>query len=48
MTNAILLRSRVNRKVQARFWSRVGRGDPLGLGSERRIFFELMSGVAYG
>jgi len=35
MTNAILLRSGVNRKVHAPFWSRVERGDPLGLGNIR-------------
>ena len=33
MTNAILLRSGVNRKVHALFWSRVERGDSLGLGN---------------
>jgi hypothetical protein len=33
MTNAILLRSGVNRKVHAPFWSRVGRGDLPGLGN---------------
>jgi hypothetical protein len=34
MTNAILLRSRMNQKVQVRFWSRVGRSDPPGLGNK--------------
>jgi hypothetical protein len=33
MTNAILLRSGVNRKVHAPFWSRVGRSDLPGLGN---------------
>jgi hypothetical protein len=33
MTNAILLRSGVNRKVHAPFWRRVVRGDSLGLGN---------------
>jgi hypothetical protein len=33
MTSAILLRSGVNRKVHAPFWSQVGRGNPPGLGN---------------
>jgi hypothetical protein len=35
MTSAILLRSGVNRKVHAPFWSRVGRGNPPGLGNNQ-------------
>jgi hypothetical protein len=34
MTSAILLRSGVNRKVHAPFWSQVGRGNPPGLGND--------------
>jgi hypothetical protein len=33
MTNTKLLRSRMRRKSQVRFWSRVGRSDLLGLGN---------------
>ncbi len=34
MTNAILLRSRMTGNCHVRFWSRVGRSDPLGLDNE--------------
>ena len=34
MINAILLRSRMSRKAHVRFWSRVKRGDLLGLDNE--------------
>jgi hypothetical protein len=40
MTNTKLLRSRVNQKVQARFWSRVGQSDLPGLGNKFQAVLE--------
>ena len=50
MINAILLRSRMTRNCHVRFWSRVRRGDPLGLDNRAFEFYreELENEVVTG
>ena len=44
MKNAILLRSRMTRNRHVRFWSRVRRGDPLGLDNNRTSWIPQIEG----
>ena len=45
MKNAILLRSRMTRNRHVRFWSRVRRGDPLGLDNNRTSWIPQIEGA---